>query len=93
MSAKLFWALAAYALLALVAAILLTEPRLKAGVLVLMAALAAKTWIGELKSAQAAQERLERARNSPILPGRSESGVRVLKSRSEQKEQQSNPLE
>ena len=29
-----------------------------------------------IKSAQAAQARLERARNSPILPGRSESVVR-----------------
>ena len=31
-----------------------------------------------LKSAQAAEARLERARNSPILPGRSESVVRVF---------------
>ena len=49
MSAKLTCALGAYALLALVAAIALTEPRLKAGVFVLMAALAAKTSIGEIK--------------------------------------------
>jgi len=49
MSAKLLFALGAYVLLAIAAAIVLTEPRLKAGVLVLMAALAAKTWIGELK--------------------------------------------
>jgi hypothetical protein len=31
-----------------------------------------------LKSAQAAQARLERTRNSPLLPGRSESVVRVF---------------
>ena len=49
MSAKLFLALGAYALLAIVAATVLTDPRLKAAVIVLMAALAVKTWIGELK--------------------------------------------
>jgi len=49
MSAKLFLALGAYVLLGIAAAIVLTEPRLKAGVLVLLTALAAKTWIGELK--------------------------------------------
>lgn len=49
MSAKLFLALGAYALLAIVAATVLIDPRLKAAVIVLMAALAAKTWIGELK--------------------------------------------
>ena len=31
-----------------------------------------------IDSAQAAQARLERARNSPILPGRSQSVVRVF---------------
>ena len=37
-----------------------------------------------VRSAQAAQARLERARNSPIRPGRSESVVRVFqKSRRE----------
>lgn len=49
MPAKLFLALGAYALLAIVAATVLIDPRLKAAVIVLMAALAAKTWIGELK--------------------------------------------
>ena len=49
MSTKLFSALVAYSVLAAVAAIFLTEPRLKAGVLVVMAALACKTWIDELK--------------------------------------------
>jgi len=62
MSAKLLFALGAYVLLAIAAALVLTEPRLKAGVLVLMAALAAKTWIGELKRRSEQKE----GQSSPI---------------------------
>jgi len=62
MSSKFLFALVAYVLLAIAAAILLTEPRLKAGVLVLLAALAAKTWIGELKHRSEQKE----GQSSPI---------------------------
>ena len=63
MSTKLFFALTVYSILAAVAAVVLTEPRLKAGVLVLMAALACKTWIGELK------QRSEQKVRPPSNPG------------------------
>ena len=63
MRTKLFFALVAYSVLAAVAAVFLTEPRLKTGVIVLMAALACKTWIGELK------HRSEQKETPPSNPG------------------------
>jgi hypothetical protein len=51
-------ALGAYALLAAVGVLVVEEPRLRAAVLVLLAALAVKTWIAELQYRQAERERL-----------------------------------
>jgi hypothetical protein len=51
-------ALAAYAVLAALGAWTLEEPRLRAAVLVLLAALAIKTWIAELQHRQVERERL-----------------------------------
>jgi 1,4-dihydroxy-2-naphthoate octaprenyltransferase len=53
---KLTAALFGYLLLALVATFVLQEPRLKAALIVLMAALAAKTVIAEMQDRQRAKE-------------------------------------
>jgi uncharacterized membrane protein YfcA len=58
MRRKFHAALVAYAVLGLVGVSTLDEPRLRAAVLVLLAALAVKTWIGELQHRQAERERL-----------------------------------
>ena len=59
MRRKFHAALAAYGILALVGVLTVDEPRLRAAVLVLLAALAVKTWIGELQHRQAERERLD----------------------------------
>lgn len=58
MRTKFHVALAAYALLAALAALTLEEPKIRAAVLVLLAALAVKTWIAEMQHRQAERERL-----------------------------------
>jgi hypothetical protein len=58
MRRKFASALAAYAGLAALAAWILEEPRLRASVLVLLAALAVKTWIAELQYRLASRDRL-----------------------------------
>jgi hypothetical protein len=55
-------ALGTYAVLAVLAAWILEEPRLRAAVLVLLAALSVKTWIAELLYRQASRDRL------PVVP-------------------------
>ena len=58
MRKKFLIAQAAYAVLAGVAAFTLDESRIRAAVLVLLAALAVKTWIAEMQHRQAERERL-----------------------------------
>lgn len=58
MRRKFLWALAAYAVLGGFAALALEESRLRAAVLVLLGALAVKTWIAEMQHRQAERERL-----------------------------------
>lgn len=55
MRGKFAGALGAYVVLAAVAVWLLTEPKLRAAVLVLLAALAIKTWIAEIQNQQASR--------------------------------------
>lgn len=57
MRRKFYAALAAYALLAVLAAFALDEARIRAAVLVLLVALAVKTWIAEMQHRQAERER------------------------------------
>ena len=58
MRRKFAAALGAYAVLGALAAWILEEPRLRAAVLVLLAALAVKTWLAELQYRQASRDRL-----------------------------------
>ncbi len=58
MRRKFHLALVAYAVLAILAALTLEESRIRAAVLVLLAALAVKTWIAEMQHRQAERERL-----------------------------------
>lgn len=58
MRRKFHAALAAYAVLGAVSAWTLDEPKLRAALLVLLAALAVKTWIAELQHRRAERERL-----------------------------------